>query len=231
MLHIPFIFCSHWNSLSTWLENPRKPFSITKKYSKIKQYLFLFSKKIHDESTVKVLNSLRMGNRHDCVLLKNSKENQILLKIVEPFVCFGYPTVGTVRELIFKKGFAFMGGRKIPIQSNKLIEDNLGQHGVICLEDVIHELSSVGEKFDFVVKFLSPFQVSFFNHFLESEILYNWNFSWALQGQVGKIRLVSVTSGEASMETEEKKLILWLPTACKTGYFFLDFFRINVNNF
>lgn len=111
---------------------------------------------------MKVLNSLRMGNRHDCVLLKNNKENQILLKIVEPFVCFGYPTVGTIRELVFKKGFAFMGGRKIPIQSNKLIEDHLGEHGVICLEDVIHELSSVGEKFDYVVKFLGPFQVSFF---------------------------------------------------------------------
>lgn len=85
-----------------------------------------------------------------------------MLKIVEPFVCYGFPTVGTVRELVFKKGYAILGGKKVNIETNKLVEDNLGSHGVICLEDMIHELSSVGDKFEYVAKFLGPFQVIIF---------------------------------------------------------------------
>ncbi|XP_055370841.1 60S ribosomal protein L7 [Condylostylus longicornis] len=114
-------------------------------------------KYIHDETTNKVLATLRLTKRHHTVLLKNTQENQVLLKLVEPFVIFGYPNISTLRELIFKKGFAIIDNKKSPIQSNIVIEQNLGKHGIICLEDIIHELFTVGEKFDVVNSFLCPF--------------------------------------------------------------------------
>jgi len=116
-------------------------------------------KHIHDETTVKVLKSLRLKRRHHTVLLKNNEENQVLLKLVEPFVIFGYPTITTVRDLIFKKGFAMINKKKTPIQSNALIEEHLGKHGIICLEDIIHEIFTAGENFDLVNNFLCPFEL------------------------------------------------------------------------
>ena len=119
-----------------------------------------FRKKIHDVTTKKIFQTLRLNQRHQVVFLKNTQENQTLLKVVEPFVIFGYPTISTIRELIFKKGFAVLNGKKTPIQSNTTIEEQLGKHGVICLEDIIHDIFTVGDNFDIVTNFLSPFMVS-----------------------------------------------------------------------
>lgn len=117
-------------------------------------------KKIFDETTNNIMKALKLSLRHNAVFLENSKENQILLKVVEPFVVFGYPTIATIRELVFKKGFARVDGKKTPIQSNTMIEEQLGDKGIICLEDIIHEIFTVGPNFQAVTEFMSPFLLS-----------------------------------------------------------------------
>lgn len=117
-------------------------------------------KKIFDETTNKIMKTLNMSKRHDAVFLENTKENQILLRVVEPFVVYGYPTVTTIRDLIFKKGHARIDGKKTPIQSNTLIEEHLGEKGIICLEDMIHEISTVGPNFKTVTEFMCSFMVN-----------------------------------------------------------------------
>lgn len=101
-----------------------------------------------------------MPNRHNAVFLKNNKETQILLKVIEPFVIYGYPSLSTIRELLFKRGFARVNSRKTPIQSNAIVEEHLGDKGVICLEDIIHEIYTVGPNFDAVKEFLCSFMVN-----------------------------------------------------------------------
>lgn len=136
----------------------------TKDSSKVNQKLLLVmrhaGKKIFDETTNKIMKTLNMNNRHNAVFLENTKENQILLKVVEPFVVYGYPSIGIIRELIFKKGFARVDGKKTPIQSNTMIEEQLGEQGIICLEDIIHEIFTVGPNFKTVTGFLCSFLVS-----------------------------------------------------------------------
>uniref|UniRef100_A0A1B0FDV4 60S ribosomal protein L7 n=1 Tax=Glossina morsitans morsitans TaxID=37546 RepID=A0A1B0FDV4_GLOMM len=117
-------------------------------------------KKVFDETTNTILRTLRMPVRHNAVFLENSKENQILLKVIEPFVVYGFPTITTIRELIFKKGFARIEGKKTAIQSNTMIEDILGDKGIICLEDIIHEIYTVGANFESVINFLCSFLLS-----------------------------------------------------------------------
>ncbi|KAL9926562.1 60S ribosomal protein L7 [Glossina fuscipes] len=117
-------------------------------------------KKVFDETTNTILRTLRMPVRHNAVFLENSKENQMLLKVIEPFVAYGFPTLSTIRELIFKKGFARIGGKKTAIQSNTVIEDILGDKGIICLEDIIHEIYTVGTNFESVINFLCSFLLS-----------------------------------------------------------------------
>ncbi|XP_055836532.1 uncharacterized protein LOC129905155 [Episyrphus balteatus] len=114
-------------------------------------------KKVFDETTSKIFKAWNIPKRHQAVFLKNNKENQILLRLAEPFVCYGYPTIATVRELLFKKGFAMIDRKKTPIQSNTMIEEHLGEKGIICLEDIIHEIFTVGPNFERVTSFISPF--------------------------------------------------------------------------
>ncbi|XP_065355794.1 uncharacterized protein RpL7-like [Calliphora vicina] len=131
---------------------------------KVNQKLLLVmrhaGKKIFDETTNKIMKSLNLNLRQNAVFLENNKENQILLKVIEPFVVYGYPNIGTIRELVFKKGFARVNGKKTAIQSNTMIEENLGENGIICLEDIIHEIFTVGPNFQAVTQFMCAFLLS-----------------------------------------------------------------------
>ncbi|CAD7079587.1 unnamed protein product [Hermetia illucens] len=114
-------------------------------------------RRIADKTTNEILRSLRLSYIYKTVFLKNTPENRALLKLVEPYIAYGYPSNTTVRDIIFKHGFAMINGKKTLLSSNTVIEEHLGEHGIICLEDVIHEIVTVGPKFDLVVKFFCSF--------------------------------------------------------------------------
>lgn len=82
------------------------------------------------------------------------------LQRIEPFVTYGSPSLKTVRELVMKRGAALIKGVRTPLSDNALIEEALGQQGVICVEDIIHEIVTIGENFNTVSKFLAPFQLN-----------------------------------------------------------------------
>ena len=42
------------------------------------------------------------------------------------FVYFSYPNLKSVRELIYKRGYAKVGGQRIPLTDNSIIEKSLG---------------------------------------------------------------------------------------------------------
>jgi hypothetical protein len=50
-----------------------------------------------------------------------------MLRICEPHVSWGYPNLKSVRELIYKRGFGKIEGRRIPITSNEIVESALGE--------------------------------------------------------------------------------------------------------
>ncbi|KAG7265257.1 hypothetical protein CRUP_022692 [Coryphaenoides rupestris] len=84
------------------------------------------------------------------------------LTIVSPA---GFPNLKSVRELILKRGQTKI--RKpagSPSPDNTLIEQHLGKHGIICLEDLIHEIFSVGKNFRVANCFLRPFNLSVARH-------------------------------------------------------------------
>ncbi|XP_037959571.1 60S ribosomal protein L7 [Teleopsis dalmanni] len=117
-------------------------------------------KKIFDETTNKIFKTLNMPKRHNAIFLKNNAESRVLLKVIEPFVVYGYPTLTIIRELLFKKGFARVNGKKTAIQSNTMIEEQLGEKGIVCLEDIIHEIYTVGPNFEAIKHFLCSFLLS-----------------------------------------------------------------------
>ena len=53
---------------------------------------------------------------------------------------FIYPNLKTVRELIYKRGYGKVNKQRIPLTDNAVIEKVLGDKGIICIEDLIHEI-------------------------------------------------------------------------------------------
>lgn len=75
-----------------------------------------------------------------------------------------YPSVDVVRKLVYKRGFAKIRHRpgsisRIPIMNNKLISTHLGRFGIETVEDIVHEIVTVGPHFRETTNFLWPFKL------------------------------------------------------------------------
>jgi len=109
----------------------------------------------------KALQLLRLRQINNGVFVKLNKCTLNMLRLVEPFVAWGYPNLKTIRELVYKRGFAKVNHQRIAISNNEVIEDTLGAStGIICVEDLIHEIFTVGENFKKANNFLWPFKLS-----------------------------------------------------------------------
>ncbi|MBN3325615.1 RL7L protein, partial [Atractosteus spatula] len=113
---------------------------------------------------MKVIQMLRLRKIFSGSFVKINKTSLTMLKAVEPYVAWGYPNLKSVRELILKRGQAKIGKQKVPLTDNTIIEQHMGQHGMICLEDLIHEIYSVGKHFREANNFLWPFHLSVARH-------------------------------------------------------------------
>ncbi|XP_078543269.1 large ribosomal subunit protein uL30 [Lissotriton helveticus] len=108
----------------------------------------------------KVLQLLRLRQIFNGTFVKLNKASINMLKIVEPYVAWGYPNLKSVRELIYKRGYLKIQKQRIPLTDNSLIENQLGTCGIICVEDLIHEIYTVGKNFKMANNFLWPFKLS-----------------------------------------------------------------------
>merc|ERR1712217_718600 len=89
----------------------------------------------------KVLQLLRLKQLHNGVFLKVNKPILQMLKLVQPYVTYGYPSLKTVRELIYKRGFGKVNKQRIPLSDNSVITESLGEkHGIYGMEDLINEI-------------------------------------------------------------------------------------------
>merc|ERR1711907_615924 len=105
----------------------------------------------------KVLQLLRLRQLHNGVFIRLNKATINMLRLVEPYVAYGYPNLKTVKALIYKRGFGKVNKQRIPIADNSVIEGVLGKHDIICVEDLIHEIFTVGPNFKAATNFLWPF--------------------------------------------------------------------------
>ncbi|MED6156334.1 60S ribosomal protein L7-4 [Stylosanthes scabra] len=112
-----------------------------------------------DPKSRKILQLLRLRQIFNGVFLKVNKATVNMLHRVEPYVTYGYPNLKSVRELIYKRGFGKLDRQRIALTDNSIIEQALGQHGIICIEDLIHEIITVGPHFKEANNFLWPFKL------------------------------------------------------------------------
>ncbi|KAL9103849.1 MAG: hypothetical protein Q9187_008962, partial [Circinaria calcarea] len=74
----------------------------------------------------KILQLLRLLQINNGVFIRLTKATGEMLKIVEPYIAYGYPSLKTIRELVYKRGYGKIDKQRIPLTDNQLIEDNLG---------------------------------------------------------------------------------------------------------
>uniref|UniRef100_A0A452FAP9 Large ribosomal subunit protein uL30 n=1 Tax=Capra hircus TaxID=9925 RepID=A0A452FAP9_CAPHI len=97
----------------------------------------------------KVLQLPRLQQIFNGTFVKLNKASINMLRIVEPYIAWGYPNLKSVNELIYKLGY-----------DNALTARSLGKYGIICMEDLIHEIYTVEKRFKEANNFLWPFKLS-----------------------------------------------------------------------
>jgi 60S ribosomal protein uL30 len=108
----------------------------------------------------KILQLLRLRQIHNGVFVKVNKATMTMLKLVEPYVTYGEPSLKSIRDLIYKRGFGRVAKQRVALTDNSIIQKALGKHDIICIEDIIHQVQTCGGKFKEANNFLWPFKLS-----------------------------------------------------------------------
>lgn len=124
----------------------------------------------------KILKLLRLDQLHKAVFIKCTRPMMNMMKCIMPYVICGYPNLKTVRELVLKRGSARIDesaakptkiGKymrknysRIPITSNEMISEQLGEFGIHGVDDLVHEIYKVGPHFKQANSFLWAFKLS-----------------------------------------------------------------------
>merc|ERR1711990_568445 len=109
--------------------------------------------------TKKILQLMRLRQMNMGVFMKVSKAATEMLKRVEPYLSYGYPTLKSVRDLVYKRGYGKINKNRIPLNDNAVVEKGLGKHGIVCMEDLVHEIFTVGPHSREANNFLWPFKL------------------------------------------------------------------------
>jgi large subunit ribosomal protein L7e len=110
--------------------------------------------------TKKILQLLRLRQIHNGVFVKLNKATLTMLRLVEPYITYGPPSLKTISDLIYKRGFGKVNKQRIPLSDNSVISNELSKFGIICVEDLVHEIATVGPHFKEANNFLWPFKLS-----------------------------------------------------------------------
>merc|ERR1711964_121406 len=94
------------------------------------------------------------------VFIRINRATLNMLKKVEPYITFGYPSRKVISDLIYKRGYGKVNKQRIPLTTNEVIEKVLGQHGIISVEDLINEIITVGPHFKQANNFLWAFKLT-----------------------------------------------------------------------
>lgn len=120
----------------------------------------------------RALSRLRLRKINEGVFIRYDAGARKLLHLVEPYVVYGPPLKSVVEDLVERRGFGKIDGKRVALSDNTIIEQALGQEcGVICAEDLVHEICEAGDEFSKVTKFLWPFRLSHKTTHFERETL------------------------------------------------------------
>lgn len=108
----------------------------------------------------KVMQLFRLRQLHNATFVKLNEATIRMLRLIEPYVTYGYPSRETIQKLIYKRGFGKLNKQRIPIADNSVIQEGLSALGINCVADLINEIYTVGPHFKQANNFLWPFKMA-----------------------------------------------------------------------
>ncbi|OBA20506.1 ribosomal protein L30p/L7e [Metschnikowia bicuspidata var. bicuspidata NRRL YB-4993] len=111
-----------------------------------------------------VFKVLRLDEPNMGVFVKLTPTIEPVLKLISPFIVVGTPSLASVRHLFQKRAcIPSSEDDQSPskLDNNQAVEDKFGDDlGFICIEDLIHEITSLGDNFKAVTLWLAPFSLT-----------------------------------------------------------------------
>merc|ERR1712037_700920 len=108
----------------------------------------------------KVMQLFRLLQIHNATFVRLNEATIRMLRLIEPYVTYGYPTLSTITKLIYKRGFGKIKKQRIPISENSVIEAGLGKYGIRCCAELVHEIVTCGPHFKQANNFLWTFKLT-----------------------------------------------------------------------
>lgn len=107
-----------------------------------------------------VLEVLRLTEENMGVFVKVTPAVVPVLKLVAPYIVVGKPSLASVRQLFQKRACVVSDNEVTKLDNNQLVEDHFEEEGYICVEDLVHEIVSLGDGFKAITKWLEPFKLT-----------------------------------------------------------------------
>jgi len=108
----------------------------------------------------KVMQLFRIRQIHNATFVRLNEATIRMLRLIEPYVAYGIPSRKTIENLVYKRGFGKINKQRIPIAHNSVIEEGLGEFGIKCAADLIHEVITCGPNFKQANNFIWPFKLT-----------------------------------------------------------------------
>ena len=109
----------------------------------------------------RALEKFNLTHRNSAVFVRLTDSALNELRIIRHFVCWGQPSLKSVKDILYKHGaIKNADGRYVALSDNRTVEAVLGQYGIVCVEDLVHELHSLGPHFDEVISSLGTLSFS-----------------------------------------------------------------------
>lgn len=113
-----------------------------------------------------IFDVLRLSEPNTGVFVKLTQTVIPALKLVAPYIVVGTPSLASVRQLFQKRASTTVTTdegkeEQVKLDNNQLVEDHFGDDlGYICIEDLVHEIVSLGDNFKTVSRWIAPFKLT-----------------------------------------------------------------------
>jgi large subunit ribosomal protein L7e len=93
--------------------------------------------------------------------MKYDRETFSMINLIDSYITWGYINKKLVNSLVHKRSaYKAEDATEVAELDNNIIETHLGKFNILCMEDIVHELSKCGKHFGDVMKFLGFFLLS-----------------------------------------------------------------------
>ncbi|KAF6066767.1 Ribosomal protein L30p/L7e family protein [Candida albicans] len=113
----------------------------------------------------KILKDLKLTSVNTGTFVKADSQTMDSLKFIAPYVLVGQPSLTSIRKLFQKRARIMVPDeeqeQEKTTNEQEAVEDKFGNDlGLICIEDLIHEISQLSDNFNSITNWLLPFQLN-----------------------------------------------------------------------